>query len=118
MDIILKIMQCHLWGKIDPKIGYQWIDLDSPTDKELAEMRTADGKADATYLDKGVVGKKEVRQRLRKSSTSGYSFLESDEPPDDAAEIVDKEAKGEEGGAFGGKGKKPGDKSGGKGEEK
>jgi phage-related protein (TIGR01555 family) len=118
MDIILKIMQCHLWGKINPNIGYQWVELDSPTDKELSEMRKADADADSAYLDKGIVGKKEVRQRLRKSATSGYSFLTSDEPPDDAEEIVDKEAKQNGEGGFGkGKGK-PGDKPGGKGGEK
>lgn len=116
MDIILKIMQCHLWGKIDPKIGYQWVELDSPTDKELSEMRKSDAQADGTYLDKGIVGKKEVRQRLRKSATSGYSFLENDEPPEDAAEIVDKESKGEPGDAFGGKGK-PGSKPVSKGDD-
>jgi phage-related protein (TIGR01555 family) len=113
MDIIMKVMQCHLWGKIDPKIGYQWVELDSPTDKELSEMRSADAKADSAYLDKGVVGKKEVRQRLRKSATSGYSFLESDEPPEDAKELVDKEAEAGGGDAPFGKGK-PGDKPGGK----
>jgi phage-related protein (TIGR01555 family) len=119
MDIILKIIQCHLWGKIDPNIGYQWVELDSPTDKELSEMRKGDAQADGVYLDKGIVGKKEVRQRLRKSATSGYSFLENDEPPEDAEELVDKEtAPGEEGGAFGGKGKKPGQKPGDKGGEK
>lgn len=119
MDIVMKIMQCHLWGKIDEKIGYEWVKLDSPTDKELGEMRSSDAKADSAYLDKGVVGKKEVRQRLRKSATSGYSFLTSDEPPEDAEELVDKEAAagGEEGG-FGGKGKPGAKKPGDKGKEK
>jgi phage-related protein (TIGR01555 family) len=116
MDIVLKVIQCHLWGKINPKIGYQWVKLDSPTDKELSDMRSADSKADSTYLDKGVVGKKEVRQRLRKSSTSGYSFLTSDDPPEDAKELVDKEA--EQGGGEGGFGKKPGDKPAKKGDDK
>lgn len=119
MDIVLKIIQCHLWGKINPNIGYKWCELDSPTDKELAEMRKSDAQADGTYLDKGIVGKKEVRQRLRKSKVSGYDFLTSDEPPEDAEELVNKEGQGgEEGGAFG-KGK-PGDKKkpDGKGKEK
>jgi hypothetical protein len=113
MDIVLRIVQCHLWGRINPKIGYVWRDLDSPTDKELSEMRKSDAQADGTYLDKGIVGKKEVRQRLRKSPTSGYDFLESDEPPEDAEEIVNKESKQEGEGGFGkpaGKKKPDGDK--------
>jgi hypothetical protein len=113
MDIVLKVIQCHLWGKINPDIGYEWVELDSPTDKELSEMRDADAKADSSYLDKGVIGKKEVRQRLRKSATSGYSFLVSDEPPDDAKELVDKES---EAAAAAGKGK-PGEKPAGKGDK-
>lgn len=88
MDVVMKIMQCHLWGKIEEGIGYEWVKLDSPTDKELAEMRKADADADGGYLDKGIIGKKEVRQRLRKSATSGYSFLTSDDPPEDAKELT------------------------------
>lgn len=113
MDIVLKIVQCHLWGKIDEKIGYRWCELDSPTDKELAEIRKADSDADGAYLDRGLIGKTEARQRLRMSPTSGYNFLTSDEPPEDA-EVKQEAPPG--GGAVGGG--KPGNKDVSKGGEK
>lgn len=82
MATVLKIMQCHLWGKIDENIKFVWRPLDSPNDKELAEMHDKDAKAGDTYIQRGVVSRKEVRQRLRSDPNSGYGFLTSDEPPE------------------------------------
>lgn len=78
---VLRIMQCHLWGKIDPKIGFEWVPLDSPTDKELSEMRKSDTERDTAYTTMGAVGVDEVRERIRTDPNSGYTFLEG-APPD------------------------------------
>jgi uncharacterized protein len=88
MDIVLKVVQCHLWGKIDPAIHFKWKKLDSPTDAELAKIRTADSNSAKAYLDAGVISKTEERRRLRLSADSGYEFLESDDPPADAKEAT------------------------------
>lgn len=77
---VLKVLQLHLWGKVNPKINFEWVRLDSPTDKEESEMRKADGDRDAAYVTNAIVSPEEVRQRLRNEKTSGYSFLTGPAP--------------------------------------
>lgn len=81
VQIILRVLQLHLWGKVDESIGFEWIPLDSPTDKELAEMRKSDGERDKGYIDAGVLSPDEVRDRLRGDPNSGYTGIEGDAPP-------------------------------------
>lgn len=76
-----RIVQLHLWGKVDPDITHEWVPLDSPTDKEESEMRKADGDRDTAYVGAGIVSPDEVRERLRMSPKSGYTHLEGDAPP-------------------------------------
>lgn len=78
---VLRIIQLHLWGKIDPNITHEWVALDSPTDKEEAEMRKADGDRDAAYVTNGIVDADEVRERLRTDKRSGYAFVKGPAPP-------------------------------------
>src|SRR5574341_1224438 len=80
MQTVLKLVQLHLWGKVDPKIKVEWVPLDSPTDKELAEMRKADSAAGKAYVDSGVISADDERQRLRNDPNSGYTFLTGDAP--------------------------------------
>jgi phage-related protein (TIGR01555 family) len=85
---VLKVLQLHLWGKVNPKISFEWVRLDSPTDKEESEMRKADSDRDAAYVTNAVVSADEVRQRLRNDKNSGYTFLKGPAPApelDDAA---------------------------------
>ena len=77
---MLHVVQLHLWGEIDPGIGFEWAPLDSPTDKELAEMRNADANAGSAYIAAGVISPDEERERLRLSPNSGYSFIQGDAP--------------------------------------
>lgn len=81
LHTVMKIVQLHLWGKVDPEIGFEWVPLDSPTDKELSEMRKADGDRDVAYVSNGVVSPDEARERLRMDPNSGYAFIEGDAPP-------------------------------------
>lgn len=76
----LKAIQLHLWGKVNPKITFSWVRLDSPTDKEESEMRKADGDRDAAYVTNGIVDANEVRTRLRSEKNSGYAFIKGDAP--------------------------------------
>lgn len=87
LKTVLKLVQLHLWGKVDPKIKFEWVPLDSPTDKELSEMRKSDGDRDSSYVTSGVVSPDEVRQRLRNDPNSGYTFLTGEAP----VPLLDKE---------------------------
>lgn len=77
---MFKLIQLHLWGKVDPKAGFKWVPLDSPTDKEMSEMRKADGDRDTAYVGAGIVSPDEVRNRLRSDPNSGYTGLEGEAP--------------------------------------
>jgi phage-related protein (TIGR01555 family) len=77
---VLKVVQLHLWGKVDPKITAEWVPLDSPTDEELSGMRKSDGDRDIGYVAGGIVSADEVRERLRNDPNSGYSFIKGDAP--------------------------------------
>jgi hypothetical protein len=93
MKTILRIVQLHLWGKVNDKIGFEWVPLDSPTDKEESEMRKADGDVGAQLIDRGVISQDEERQRLRNNPRSGYTFLKGEAPgvPDEM-ELAEHEA--------------------------
>ncbi len=87
MQTVLRMVQLHLWGKVNPKIGWEWTPMDSPTDEEESKMRKSDGDRDAAYVTNGIVSPDEVRQRLRNDPNSGYTFLSGDAP----APLLDRE---------------------------
>lgn len=78
--VIARMLQLHLWGKIDETIKWEWTPLDSPTDKEESEMRKADAERDGAYVDRGVLSADEVRERLRSDPKSGYTGIKGDAP--------------------------------------
>lgn len=82
LKIVLRILQCHLWGEIDESITYRWRKLDVASEKDEAEMRYKDAQAAAVYLNPQapVISPDEQRQRLRNSQHSGYGFLTGNAP--------------------------------------
>lgn len=84
---VLELVQMDMYGEVDPDITYEWLSLYEPTPKEKGEMRKADADRDGVYLDKGVVGPDEVRQKLKTDPESGYTDLEGDAP--EPAEVTE-----------------------------
>jgi phage-related protein (TIGR01555 family) len=80
LRVVFELIQLHLWGDIDPDISFEWVPLDSPTDKELSEMRKADADAGVAYVGAGVVSPEEERERLRNDPDSGYTHITGDAP--------------------------------------
>lgn len=80
LSVVLRIIQLHLWGKVDPSITAEFIPLDSPTDAELAEMTSKKSKAGVDYVTNGVIDANEERERLRNDPHSGYTFIKGDAP--------------------------------------
>lgn len=77
IEIMLKVVQLHLFGEIDQRIGFNFVPLFQLTGKEQAEIRTADGTTDSNYIDRGVLSAEEVRERLAKDPLSGYHGLDT-----------------------------------------
>lgn len=80
LNVVLRIIQLHLWGKVDPAITAEFVPLDSPTDAELAEMTSKKSKAGVDYVTNGVIDANEERERLRNDPHSGYTFIKGDAP--------------------------------------
>ena len=60
-------------------------EIDTPTEKERAEINEIQARTDATLVQAGVVAPDEVRQKLINSENSGYNGIdeEFEEMPDD-----------------------------------
>lgn len=86
-----KIMQLHLFGEIDDSISFNFVSLNSPTVKELAEIRKADAETDEKYVGMGAISPDEVRERVGSDPNSGYNNLSGDAPGPPEADLMDKQ---------------------------
>lgn len=82
LNTVLKIVQCHLFGAIDDKIGYEYVPLAEPTGKEIAEIAKSRGDAGVNYINSGVISPEEERQRLASDPNSGYNGIDPDDVPE------------------------------------
>jgi uncharacterized protein len=82
IEIILKVVQLSMYGKIDPDITFSFKPLRQMTPKEIAEIRTANSTTAATYIDRGVIDSQEERERLARDTESGYQGLDITKAPE------------------------------------
>lgn len=80
---VIEILQLHLFGEIDEAIGFTFVPLNSPTVKELAEIRKSNAETDDKYVAMGAISPEEVRERVAADPDSGYNNLSgpAPEPP-------------------------------------
>lgn len=77
---VLKVLQLHLWGTVDPGISFEYVPLEEPTGTELAAIRKSDAETDATYINAGVVDADEVRDKVSRDPSSGFDNLTGPAP--------------------------------------
>jgi phage-related protein (TIGR01555 family) len=94
LEILLKAIQCSLFGAIDDDLVVHWITLDEPTEKELSEIRKSDADMDTGYINAGVISPDEARTRIQSDPDSGYSNLTgpAPEPEPDPEPTTDPES--------------------------
>jgi len=92
IDKILKIIQLHLFGEIDPAIGFEFNPLEQMNDTELAAIQKSKADGAAIYLANGVIDAMEERKRLAADPLSGYASIDVDDVPE-----MEMETDGEEG---------------------
>lgn len=68
------------YGK-DLNLNIVWNPIDTPTEKELAEIEQIQANTDSVYIQSGVIDASEVRESLRANEDSRFHNL-SDELPD------------------------------------
>ena len=72
-------------------------EIDTPTEKERAEINEIQARTDATLVQAGVVAPDEVRQKLINSENSGYNGIDEEmqeEPFEDETEEEEKDNNG------------------------
>lgn len=90
LKIVLQILQCHLWGKINDKIKFQFCKLNAASELEEAKMRYDDAQAAQVYLNPQapVISPDEQRTMLRNCKHSGYNFLTGSAPEPQKPEVT------------------------------
>ena len=101
LDKLLKLVQLHLFGKVNDNITFDFVPLQQMTEAELSAIRKSDTDCDVAYIQAGVVSAEEVRGRLASEPDSGYNGIDVEdvpEIPDDGFSDGLNDGEGEEGG--------------------
>ncbi|MBS0040374.1 DUF1073 domain-containing protein [Neisseria sp. Marseille-Q1983] len=100
LDKLLKLVQLHLFGKVDDNITFDFVPLQQMSETELSTIRKSDTDRDVAYIQAGVVSAEEVRGRLAGEPDSGYNGIDVEdvpEMPDDGFSDGLNDDEGEEG---------------------
>lgn len=101
LDKLLKLVQLHLFGKVNDNITFDFVPLQQMSETELSTIRKSDTDRDVAYIQAGVVSAEEVRGRLAGEPDSGYNGIDVEdvpEMPDDGFSDGLNDGEGEEGG--------------------
>ena len=83
-DDIAPLMEMHYMLLCKSKFGLNRIfsvkfdEIDTPTEKERAEINEIQARTDATLVQAGVISPDEVRQKLINSENSGYNGIDEE----------------------------------------
>lgn len=86
LQVVFDVIQCHLFGDIDPDLGFEFNSLWEEDEEDLATNRKTQADTDAVYIQAGVIDPEEVRERLATDDSSPYHGLDLNkviEPPID-----------------------------------
>jgi hypothetical protein len=76
LQTVINFVQLSLWGKVDERIAFEFKPLWSLDEKGKAEVRKLQADTAAVYIESGVVGTDEERERLAKDPESDYTGLD------------------------------------------
>ena len=82
LDKLLKLVQLHLFGKVNDNITFDFVPLQQMSETELSTIRKSDTDRDVAYIQAGVVSAEEVRGRLAGESDSGYNGIDVEDVPE------------------------------------
>jgi phage-related protein (TIGR01555 family) len=83
LEVILKILQLHLFGEIDDYIGFNFLPLSEEDRQVKATVQKTIAETASVYLDRGVVSSEEVRQNLIADKDSGFDDIKLEDLPDE-----------------------------------
>ncbi len=105
---VFHFLQLNLWGKVDPDLSFVFEPLWSLDEAALAGMRKTEADTDGSYIDRGVLSPKEVRERLAGDPDSPYASIDVEDVPEPPAEEGAPDPFAEEGAAAGPEAPNPG----------
>jgi len=79
LDLHYRLLAKSKFG-IDKKYNVVFDPIDTPTEKEQAEIREINSRTDSAYINAGVVSPEEIREVLRADEKSGYNALGEELP--------------------------------------
>lgn len=79
---ILQIIQLHLFGEIDPNIGFEYVPLWELDAVQESTVRKTDSETAAAYINAGVLHPEETRRRLARDPKSGYNDIDVEDVPE------------------------------------
>ncbi|WP_291365338.1 DUF1073 domain-containing protein [Acetobacter sp. UBA5411] len=86
IQTIFEAVQINLWGKIDPDLSFEFIQLWQMDEKQLAEIEKLKADQDAVLVQAGIVSPEEARERQATDPQSNYRNVNltgiAPEPPD------------------------------------
>nr|DAS53905.1 MAG TPA: portal [Caudoviricetes sp.] len=82
LDKLLKLVQLHLFGKVNDNITFDFVPLQQMSETELSIIRKSDTDRDVAYIQAGVVSAEEVRGRLASEPDSGYNGIDVEDVPE------------------------------------
>lgn len=82
LDKLLKLVQLHLFGKVNDNITFDFVPLQQMSETELSTIRKSDTDRDVAYIQAGVVSAEEVRGRLAGEPGSGYNGIDVEDVPE------------------------------------
>lgn len=82
LDKLLKLVQLHLFGKVNDNITFDFVPLRQMSETELSTIRKSDTDRDVAYIQAGVVSAEEVRGRLAGEPGSGYNGIDVEDVPE------------------------------------
>lgn len=82
LDKLLKLVQLHLFGKVDDNITFDFAPLAQMSETDLSAIRKSDSDRDVAYINAGVVSAEEVRGRLASEPDSGYNGIDVEDVPE------------------------------------
>jgi phage-related protein (TIGR01555 family) len=88
LKIAIDTIQLHLFGKIDPRIGFNFVSLWEMDPAAEASIRKADADTAAVYMQEGVISPEETRGVLARDPKSPYRGLDPDDVPEEPDEGV------------------------------
>lgn len=86
LNVVLAVLQLHLFGAVDPDIGFEFLPLWEDDETTRTGVQKTKAEIDTAYLDAGVVSAEEVRERLANDPESPYAGLDLSAPPPDPPE--------------------------------